>query len=271
MTAESYVREVELALRDLPWSQRRDLIADLRLHLADLPPETDLVARLGTPERYAADLRAAEGIERRRGLVAFLRARRPRNVILVTLLVVVLALAIGATITAVVYVDRYQPLSNAGFGLGTPGMKPSPGQDGNTVLFHQGRPFFYGIGITNDGRYGVRILGALRPGSGNDFFTGRLLMSKDEHCEDAGRLEPFHPFEMKPDACRFLVFKGVFKCGNTAWPGGHGRYNYDSFGLTDFSVRYSFLWRTATVAIPQTDPLEISFQKEGCPLRRSTR
>jgi hypothetical protein len=69
---------------------------------------------------------------------------------------------------------------------------------------------------------------------------------------------------MKPDMCRFLIFKGAFACGNTAWSGGH-KYGYDSFGLDDLSVRYRFRWRTATVAIHQMDPLEISFRKEGCP------
>src|SRR5262245_26244499 len=93
--AEDYVRQVDGALRDLPWSQRRDLVADLRNHLAELPPETDLVARLGTPVRYASDLRAAEGLERRHGPVAYLRARRPRNVALVAITLTTIGLAIG--------------------------------------------------------------------------------------------------------------------------------------------------------------------------------
>jgi hypothetical protein len=186
-------------------------------------------------------------------------------------LVAALALAIGGVTAVLViryehqqFVKHYQPLENPGYGLGTPGMKPSLGQDGNTVFFRKGRPFLYGIGISNRGRYSVRILGALRPESRNDFFTGHLMMSKNEHCHDAGHLEPFHPFDMKPDTCRFLIFKGAFACGNTAWPAGSAKFS-TSFGLDDFSVRYRFRSRTATVAIRQIEPLEISFRKEGCP------
>ena len=39
MTRDEYLREVGFALRDLPWRQRRDVLADLRGHLAELPPE----------------------------------------------------------------------------------------------------------------------------------------------------------------------------------------------------------------------------------------
>ena len=79
MTADDFVRQVELALGDLPWRQRRDLVAELREHLAELPPDTDLYARHGAPDRYAAEMRAAAGLELRRGPFAYLRARRPRN------------------------------------------------------------------------------------------------------------------------------------------------------------------------------------------------
>jgi hypothetical protein len=33
----------------------------------------------------------------------------------------------------------------------------------------------------------------------------------------------------------------------------------------DFSIRYSFLWRTATASIALEEPLTISFSKAGCP------
>jgi uncharacterized membrane protein len=102
VTHDDYLRRVARGLSDLPWSTRRGLLADLRDHLAELPPETNLPARLGTPEQYTADLRAAAGLERRRGLRAYLRARRPRNVIVVTLAVVVLSLTVGLAIGALV-------------------------------------------------------------------------------------------------------------------------------------------------------------------------
>jgi len=80
VTAEEYVRQVDFRLRDLPWKTRRELVSELRAHLSELP--ADELASLGTPEQYASDLRSAAGLERRRGPIAFLLARRPRNLVL---------------------------------------------------------------------------------------------------------------------------------------------------------------------------------------------
>lgn len=107
MTADDYLRSVSFELRDLPWGQRQDLLTEIRTHLDELPAGTDLGARLGTPKEYAADLRAAAGLERRRGVSAFLRARRPRNLILVALVLIMIGLGIGA----VEWIDSYQPLT----------------------------------------------------------------------------------------------------------------------------------------------------------------
>ena len=68
MTADDYLRSVSFQLNDLPWGQRQKLLAEIRAHLDELPPDTDLRVRLGTPEEYAADLRMAAGLERRRGV-----------------------------------------------------------------------------------------------------------------------------------------------------------------------------------------------------------
>jgi uncharacterized membrane protein len=76
MIAEDYLRMVAFELRDLPWKMRRDIVSELRGHLDELPPGTDLGAQLGRPHEYAAELRSAAGLERRRGVIAFLRAPR---------------------------------------------------------------------------------------------------------------------------------------------------------------------------------------------------
>ena len=86
MTADEYVRRVNYWLTDLPWGTKTELLSELRGHLSELPEGTDL-ASLGTPEQYAADMRTAAGLERRRGVIAFLRARRPRNLILTFVIV----------------------------------------------------------------------------------------------------------------------------------------------------------------------------------------
>ncbi|MEV7329117.1 hypothetical protein [Micromonospora sp. NPDC093244] len=58
-----YVARVRAALADLPPTQRDELTEDLADHLAEFAAETDgtLVERLGEPETYAAELRAAAG------------------------------------------------------------------------------------------------------------------------------------------------------------------------------------------------------------------
>jgi hypothetical protein len=45
MTAEDYLRMVAFELHDLPWRTRRDLFAELRGHLNELPANTDLRPR----------------------------------------------------------------------------------------------------------------------------------------------------------------------------------------------------------------------------------
>jgi hypothetical protein len=248
--ADDYLRRVDAALSDLPWSVRRDLMAELKAHLEELP--ADEASRLGTPEEYAAEMRTAAGLERRRGPIAFLRARRPRNLILTVVLLTVIGLAIGS----VVWIDSYQPIVPIGMTQLPLDSKPTPGAAGVTVVFRKGRPFQYGMAIHNDDRFTVRVLGI--PRSAFDFFRGRLMMSKDQTARlDQRPLEPFHPFDMKPGSFRWLVFKGVYAC--TA---GAGR----GLGVTrfDFSIRYRFLWRTATATIPLNEPLSFSFPKD-CP------
>ena len=173
------------------------------------------------PERYAADLRAAAGLERR-GVVAFIRSRRLRNVILAVLALT----AIGLTIGAVAWIDSYQPIAFAGGTQLPPSSKPSPGAAGVSVVFRKGRPFKYGITIQNTGRFTVRVLRG--PRSVTDFYSGRLLMSKDQtgHLNEKP-LERFQPFDMKPGSFRWLVFKGVYACTT-----GMGRGERASWGLS---------------------------------------
>jgi hypothetical protein len=59
-----YLRAVGAALADLPDDEREEMVDDLRSHLAEIASETDdpPTARLGPPEEYAAELRAAAGI-----------------------------------------------------------------------------------------------------------------------------------------------------------------------------------------------------------------
>lgn len=63
-----YLDAVREHLADLPDDELDDLTIDLESHLAEVHAEADgsLVDRLGTPERYAAELRASAGFDRAR-------------------------------------------------------------------------------------------------------------------------------------------------------------------------------------------------------------
>ncbi len=248
MTANEYTREVEWALSDLPWSQRRDLVAELRAHLAEFPADANLVERLGEPERYAAELRAAEHLERRRGPIAFIRARRPRNVILVVLLVVLVTLAIGAA----KWVNTYQPLHGGnGASERPPGTHGQFGSDVQAVTIREGKPFALGETVWNTGRFTVRVLGV--PFEPPVPWKARLLVAGPHNLfVGRTRLRPFHPFDLGPGQAAYLILSGVWKCRR-------GGFAFGDTGRTivDFPVRYSFLWRTVTAEIPLGQMLAI--------------
>lgn len=65
--ADAYLTRVRAALADLPPEELDDLLEDLGWHFAELSAETGgpLEARLGTPEDYAAELRASAGLPAR--------------------------------------------------------------------------------------------------------------------------------------------------------------------------------------------------------------
>jgi hypothetical protein len=255
MSAEDYLRRVAFELRDLPWNMRHDLVSELRGHLSELPPDTDLEARLGTPEKYAADLRAAAGLRRRHGAVAFVRARRPRNVILAVVALTAVGLAIGAAS----WVQSYQPLAFRG---------TAPLGGDSLVAFRNGRPFRFGVDVMNTGRFTVRVLGVGQPFSGGSPVSARLLMSKEvgavrtfapQLCNSRrrsvswacargferprGPYELFHPFDLNPGQARNLLLRGSYgSCsGGSSLPG---------LEVNDLPVRFSFLWKKATARIP---------------------
>jgi hypothetical protein len=61
---ETYLARVREQLADLPTSDRDDLLEDLHLHLIEVAAETgaELEEKLGPPDAYAAELRAAAGL-----------------------------------------------------------------------------------------------------------------------------------------------------------------------------------------------------------------
>jgi hypothetical protein len=174
-------------------------------------------------------------------VAAFLRARRPRNLILAAVALTAIGLAIGG----VVWVQSYQPI---GFGGGS----LNPVEEGS-VVFRQGRPFQFGITIKNMGRFPVRVLGVPEPPGLP--FSGRVMMSGELRNSGVhGPYTRFRPFDLGPGRIRLLFYKGVLACRPHGTPAG-------SLGLLDFPVRFSFLWRTATVMIPLDPGLAVVFPK----------
>jgi hypothetical protein len=251
VTAEDYIRQVNYWLTDLPWSTKKALLSELRGHLAELPADTDLDT-LGAPEQYAKDLRAAAGLERRRGAIAFLRARRPRNLILVALTLTVIGLALGA----VAWIDSYQPLA---FGNGwefPADANTLPGISGESVVFQRGKPFALGFEVRNTGRYSVRVLRI--PSDATNPWTARLVMTRPNYGGGgAGPYERFRPFTLKAHQAVFLLSRGVWACRTEMAHGGALIYS-------QFQVRYRFLWRTTTTWIELPEQLGVEFPR-GCP------
>ena len=61
---DTYIADVERFFSDLPDEDRRELLDDVREHVTEVAAEDEgsLAERLGPPERYAAELRAAAGL-----------------------------------------------------------------------------------------------------------------------------------------------------------------------------------------------------------------
>jgi hypothetical protein len=266
MISDDYLRRVGFALRDLPWRMRRELLAELREHLAELPAEADVGARLGSPEKYAAELRSAAGLERRRGAIAFLQARRPRNLVLIAIALAIIGLAIGT----VRWVDGYQPLVWSGGLILPAGATESPTGDGELADFHDGRPFEFGISIANNGRFAVRILGV--PEAPILPFSAQLLMSKSSRSFRHPSQTPiplvrFKPFDLQPDEQRVLVLRGVYRTNPTLCGSG---LRWGGIKLVPFPIRYSFLWTTTTVQVHYPEKLWIRIRHKAdrsAPLR----
>ncbi len=254
MTDKDYLRAYARELRDLPWRQRRDLVADLEAHLAELPPDGDLVARLGSPAQYATDIRAAARIDRQRGSTAFLRARRPRTLLLFALLLTLVGVSIGA----VAWIYSYEPIAFTSGSSQTPvGTHELHGTETEAVPFRNGKRFDLSMQFQNTGRFAVRVLGV--PYGSSMPWTARLLMTPPPYDGSYNGLKPFHPFDLQPGQYGLLYLKGVWSCHTWSDP---------STGLTlhDFPVKYGFLWRTGTAEIPLFNDLRIQFKK-GCPSR----
>lgn len=245
MTGEQYLAAVEAYLNDLPWRVRKSLAADLRVHLEEIPGGEDLEARLGSPGSYAAELRSAAGLTPTRGPVAFLRARRPRNVVIAVVLVAVA----GLLAAAVAWASRYQPLVT-----GSTSLSPIPSQDGAlgemVAPYRNGKPFQYGFSIRNDGRFSVRIL-AVPLDQRFLPFRFRVFAEPSGSHGVGAHPHPFRPFTLSPGSEWLIVLRGRYaNC--------HDYAAGTSSGFDAMPVRARFLLWTHTVFVPLGAPLIIN-------------
>src|SRR5262245_37209290 len=100
--ADEYARRVEEALADLPQGQRKQLLADLAAHLAEITDDgRPVVDQLGPPEEYARELRATADAPPAGSAGRRSRLSRPWRVGVIVALIaaVVLAVAVGAGVT----------------------------------------------------------------------------------------------------------------------------------------------------------------------------
>ncbi len=248
-SADQYLAVVESELSDLPWKARKSLLADLRLHLDEIPPDEDLEERLGSPWNYATELREAADLRPRRGPIAFLRARRPRNVAIAALL---LAL-IGAITAGGLWSRSYQPLSEGGAEMFPLNARGPAALEGRVATFRSGKPFQVGASVRNDGHFPVRILGVpIIQGRFTPFAVRPYLGPAENNCIGAMCAETFHPFTLEPGKERLIMLLGHY-ANCRQFHQGNGT------GLESIPIRMKFLLSTRTVYVPLRGPLEIEF------------
>ena len=250
MTRDPYVHAVEMQLLDLPWRVRMNLVADLRVHLAEIPVGEDLVTRLGSPQSYAGELRSAAGLAPQRGPIAFLRSCRPRNLVLTIALLTV----VGAAAAVFTWASSYQPL-----GPGATGVHPvvfSQGALSETVApFRNGKPFQVGFSVRNSGRFAVRILDV--PLEGDHPFIARKYTARSDE-RGTGPPVPFRPFTLEPGRERLIVLRGRY-ANCSQWVAG------SSVGYEAMQVRMRFLHWTHTVFVKLFSPLVIRMPAHRSP------
>lgn len=206
--AARYASAVERELRDLPCAQRRTLVGDLRAHLAEFPPDDDLVARLGSPVAYAAELRRSSGLPLPRGL------RRLRRIPLwLRILVPAMVILLVAALVLLRSSDITSPLSYGNSYL-IPGNEPPVefGDKANIVLTYQhGQEYDFTFNVENTGHLPVTVDEVAPPhvlvvplqieevGLGARGDTGRSRPA-----------QPFRPFPLDPGEERSVFFHGVF-------------------------------------------------------------
>lgn len=188
------------------------------------------------------------GLSPQRGPIAFLRARRPRNLVFTVIVLSVF----GALAGGVVWGRSYQPV-----GAGSTGLSPNPSTEGalheTVARFRNHRPFQFGFSMRNDGRFAVRILdiplndGFTRPFAVRAFIDpAEIGMSETQ--------EPFHAFTLRPGHERFIVLRGRYaNCD---------KYVANNSLIFDaMPVRTRFLLWTHTILLPLSYPLVIKMPK----------
>ena len=198
-------------------------------------------------------------------MIAFIRSFRPLALVFAAAVVTVLGLAI----TALVWVDSYQPLAYGGASVYPPIASRSRGGPfaQNNVAFRQGRRFKVGLSVVNNGRFTVRVLGVSgefdRPLAWLPVSHRRVLASGPFSRSARQWVRPyrkFRPFDLPPGQAMFLQLNGTYDAPCRPVKGIGESY---SFG--GFQVRYGFLWHKGKAQIDLPANLSIDVPKnEHC-------
>ncbi len=266
MTAKVYLDRVDVALADLPRRQRRELVAELEAHLAEFPSDANLVKRLGSPERYAAELRDAAGLEAQRGVAGFFRPFLTRSIVITVAVVI----AVGLGIYALAWIHEHQRIVPGDSHWYPPDSKPALGWEAQSVHFRKGKPFEVGVSFVNAGPFTVHVSSV---GLSDDHFDGsdvpiskrRWYLAGPE--PNTGRVteprEPVHAFDLAPGQRAAVILKGVYRedCLRS-----HKNDGGEFWEMPGFFVHYNSFWRSgvAEVAFPRQINI-IGPPGESCP------
>jgi hypothetical protein len=218
---DRYIRQVGQYFRDVPWTTRQTILADLTAHLdeANLADNTweAWTEHFGRPYEYARQLRkdlgyatALDSIAKAQRFNA--RHVRPRTKALIAATVLLISAAAGSTI----WVANYQPLRIGAITTCCAKSLSAGGATEYQFTWVQDGEFYIGIWITNTGSVAIRVTdigpqaGLSMSNPNLPWDNWRITLSTKEIPRPEGNDRPFSPFELAPGATQLIYIRADF-------------------------------------------------------------